>query len=227
MGAGSPVIFAPGEAGALVNTYARMYLIDKGTFACGTQNPHYKEFHFSGKILYGRYIFTYTPLGDGGRGWMCRKPKEQRMDTEKIVNDLGLPIHPAGEKKSEFARLLESDGYLRYCVGSLFTKSKILDIAKYRPFNSKAMQLKDDFRTLGYWYYTMSRGRTMTVKRDDEIVGLTKEMVIDLMEKVMIVQCRKKLTVYHPTSMKNAARELFEKARARMKEKGIDVPIKD
>lgn len=131
------------------------------------------------------------------------------------------------EEKGAFAKMLERDGYLKYCVGSLFTKSKILDIASYNPYRLGVLQLKDDFRTLGYWYYTMGRGRKMTIQRDGVIVELTNDIVLGLMERVMESQCKRRIIVYHPTSMKDAARELFNKAKDNLISKGVFVPIRD
>ncbi|MBA7548668.1 hypothetical protein ES705_41133 [subsurface metagenome] len=74
---------APGEVGATANKYGAMLVLDSGSFLCGKQDKHLKEFRFSGKILNGRYLVMYAPIGEEGkRIWLIAKPKEQRLYSE-------------------------------------------------------------------------------------------------------------------------------------------------
>jgi len=84
IGKKKPYVANPGEVGATENAYGRFKIIDEFKWEAGTQDRHYKEFWFDGKILKGRWIFTYTPIGEKGqRMWMISRPKEQIMDRDR------------------------------------------------------------------------------------------------------------------------------------------------
>ena len=89
LGKDKPIVFSPGEVGATTNSYGRLKNIDTFKWKAGVQEPHYKEFLFDGKLLNGRWIFTYVPVpagwttaGGESRVWMISKPRKQNMDSE-------------------------------------------------------------------------------------------------------------------------------------------------
>ncbi|MBA7551459.1 hypothetical protein ES705_43999 [subsurface metagenome] len=76
-------IFEPDTPGATTQKWGAMLILDSGNFLCGKQDKHLKEFRFSGKILNGRYLMMYAPIGPKGeRIWLIAKPKEQRLYSE-------------------------------------------------------------------------------------------------------------------------------------------------
>ncbi len=76
-------IFEPDTPGATTQKFGAMLILDSGGFLCGKQDKHLKEFRFSGKILSGRYLMMYAPIGEKGeRIWLITKPHEQRLYSE-------------------------------------------------------------------------------------------------------------------------------------------------
>lgn len=76
-------IFEPGAPGATTKKWGAMLILDSGDFLCGKQDKYLKEFRFSGKMLKGRYLMMYAPIGaKGERMWIIAKPREQHLYAE-------------------------------------------------------------------------------------------------------------------------------------------------
>jgi hypothetical protein len=91
IGKGKPHIAAPGEAGASSEAYGRLFTRDSFKWRAGVQENHFKEFWFEGKVLKGRWIFSFVPtggfdktgkVGEQKRVWMIQRSKEQKMKSE-------------------------------------------------------------------------------------------------------------------------------------------------
>jgi len=81
--------YPAGSIGATRYKSGIIRIINKGSFICGVQDEHYKEFWFetSDKKIKGRWILQYVPISEGWskvkgkRIWILSKPKKQSMET--------------------------------------------------------------------------------------------------------------------------------------------------
>lgn len=107
IGRGSPKAFPPGAVGSTSGAWSRFSIRDEFEWKAGVQDKHYKEFEFNGKVLDGRWIFQFVPVGaDGpaqaqGRAWMVSKPSKQTFDSEALNKRLAiiLPILKRDEEQ--------------------------------------------------------------------------------------------------------------------------------
>jgi len=93
VGVKKPYISEPGGAGATSQSYAKFFAADYGTYDLGVMREHFMEIFVHGKVLKGRYLFQYAPVGQGGRKWLISKPVDQKPyaethDLERIKDEL-------------------------------------------------------------------------------------------------------------------------------------------
>jgi hypothetical protein len=108
IGRGKPKVFPPGAVGSTPDAFSRFLIRDTYRWRAGVQDRHYKEFDFDGRLLKGRWIFQFVPVGRGeaaeqagGRAWMVSRPKKQEFDSEALNKSLAItmPILKQDKKK--------------------------------------------------------------------------------------------------------------------------------
>lgn len=78
VGKGGPMVVAPGSVGATGRSYAKFFAVDRGTYEVGVWREHCLEVFLHGKMVVGRYLLQYAPVGEGGkRTWLISKPADQ------------------------------------------------------------------------------------------------------------------------------------------------------
>jgi len=74
-------VFAPTEPGATTKSYAKFFVIEKGSFKNGVWHRSFQEVFFNGPTIKGRYIFAKAQVGDQ-RFWLVSKPEDQKPYAE-------------------------------------------------------------------------------------------------------------------------------------------------
>lgn len=99
IGRGKPQVFPPGAVGSTEGSYSRFLIRDEVKWRAGVQDKHYKEFEFTGKVLDGRWIMQFVPVGRGesaeqaaGRAWMVSRPSKQEFDSEALKKGLKVLV---------------------------------------------------------------------------------------------------------------------------------------
>ncbi len=99
-GVDSPLIVEPGMPGATNNSFAKMFVLDKGTYSIGVRTRSLTEIFLNGEVLKGRYLMQYILDSEGDRRWAIMRPIDQE------------PIASSNEM-SKFARELKERGHKR------------------------------------------------------------------------------------------------------------------
>jgi len=90
VGAGKPYIVPPKGVGATAKNWAFFYRIEYSKGVAGRQTSphgkHFREFFFKGKILSGRVVWMYAPLGKK-RVWLTMRPKKQPENVEEFLSE--------------------------------------------------------------------------------------------------------------------------------------------
>jgi len=114
VGANKPQSFPPGAVGSTTNAWSRLTIIDKIKWKAGTQDPHYKEFWFDGKLLKGRWIFQFVPVGPGRREWMIARPADQEFPNNP---ETAKPPATAPTQKAYNTTIIKIDTVKRLVTG--------------------------------------------------------------------------------------------------------------
>lgn len=81
VGANSPKVFGPGEAGATSEKSSKFFAVDSGTYRLGVARQHAVEVVLDGKFLSGRYLLQFAPVA-GRRRWLIDKPDDEKPMAE-------------------------------------------------------------------------------------------------------------------------------------------------
>jgi len=93
VGVEKPFIVEPRGVGSTSRTWAAFWAIDQGTYRLGFARVHAVEVFLDGKVLEGRFLWQYAPLGEGRREWLFTRPADQRPyavthDRDEIIREL-------------------------------------------------------------------------------------------------------------------------------------------
>ncbi len=99
VGKGSGTVIEPGGPGATSQTYAKVFVRDKGTYQLGVAQRNSVEVFLDGDILSGRYLITYPELERGRRIWLIDRPEDQtpRAESEELA-DVSSELKRKGRK---------------------------------------------------------------------------------------------------------------------------------
>ena len=88
-----PFLSEPADIGATPNKYAKFFEVAHGAWEVGVWREHSLEIFLTSPAMSGRYLISYTPVGEGERVWTIRKPRDQtpifdKEDKEKLIAEL-------------------------------------------------------------------------------------------------------------------------------------------
>lgn len=105
VGVDKPYVAEPGGVGSTSRKWSKFFALDWGTYRLGVAREHFFEYFLDGKLLKGRLVIQYTPLG-GRRVWLVDRPEDQTPYA--LAKDLGEVIRELRQKGQRW--LVWSDG---------------------------------------------------------------------------------------------------------------------
>jgi site-specific DNA-adenine methylase len=93
VGVDKPFVVEPRGVGSTSRTWAAFWAVDRGTYRLGFARVHAVEIFLEGKVLKGRYLWQYAPLGEGRREWLLVRPADQTPyavthDRDEVIREL-------------------------------------------------------------------------------------------------------------------------------------------
>lgn len=97
-GENEPLVIDPGESGSTPNSFAKMFVLDKGTYTVGVRTRSMAEIFLEGGVVRGRYLIKFALDNSQTRVWSVMKPKDQTPFIEsttmsKFAKDLRMHGH--------------------------------------------------------------------------------------------------------------------------------------
>jgi hypothetical protein len=93
VGVDKPFVVKPRGVGSTSRTWAAFWAVDRGTYRLGFARVHAVEIFLEGKVLEGRFLWQYAPLGEGRREWLFTRPADQTPyaamhDRDAVIREL-------------------------------------------------------------------------------------------------------------------------------------------